>query len=616
MKARKQNRSSIISIINDGRGIVKYYDEDIVISKNHLNGAFDKDEVQFSIQKVRYAPYKKAKVLKVIKRNTSSFVGRVYHENKNTFINVSPHQPKKIKLNNTNEPFKDLSVVEVYITNWNERGPHAYGELKKLISLPEDPLADHLYVTNKYLGHRFLYEDSTKIDDGDLEKIILNDKNREDFTKIDTFSIDPEDAQDFDDAISISFNEDVYDLKVHIADVSAFVKHGSDLDNAALQNSNSYYFPEKSYHMLPSKLATKYCSLVPGENRLAVSLCFKLTTSGKILEERACLSIIKNKHKLTYNEVNDILINPRKTNLEQNIFLLYKLHKIIKKNRLEDGALDLVSTESIFSFDSAGTPLKIIEKKQEASHAMVEECMLLANKYAAKLLGSKGNPIYRNHDMPSRRSFLRIEALISAFSNKPKSFNDFISSFNSLSKRKIFSRLILKKLKRAEYSLINIGHYGLAFDNYVHFTSPIRRYADLVCHRLFKNILNNNVFKRFDSLDDIVNRINANEQKAKNAEKEYNKLKKIKYLCSKKDKIFTCTIEGFSKKMIHLNIDEVDFSAFIYKSHLKPDRYRVARNKHALVGQFSKRVFRVGDNLKAGVEDIDILNQEVFMYIC
>ena len=613
MSTRKPNRSSIISILNDGRGIVKYYDEDIFITKNHLNGAFDKDEVQFSIQKVRYAPYKKAKVLKVIKRNTSSFVGRVYHENKNTFINVSPHQPKKIKLINTNEPLKDLSVVKVYITNWNERGPHAHGELKKIISSPEDPLADHLYVTNKYLEHRFLYEDSVKIDSGDLEKIILNDKNREDFTKLDTFSIDPDDAQDFDDAISISFNENIYDLKVHIADVSAFVKRGSDLDNAALQNSNSYYFPEKSYHMLPSELATKYCSLVPGENRLAVSLCFKLTSSGKILKERACLSIIKNKHRLTYKEVNDILVKPQNSNLDKKIFLLFELHKTLKKNRLKDGALDLVSTESIFSFDLVGTPSKIIEKKQDASHAMVEECMLLANKYAAKLLGSKVNPIYRNHDMPSRRSFLRIEALISAFSNKPKNFNKFISSFKSPNKRKIFSRLILKKLKRAEYSLINIGHYGLAFDHYVHFTSPIRRYADLVCHRLLKNIIKNNISKRMDFLDDIINRINVNEQKAKNAENEYNRLKKIKYLQSNKDKIYQCTIEGFSKKMIHLNINEIDLTAFLYKSHLKPDRYRVARNKHALVGQFSKKTYKVGDELKTYIEKVDMFNQEIFL---
>ena len=613
MSTRKPNRSSIISILNDGRGIVKYYDEDIFITKNHLNGAFDKDEVQFSIQKVRYAPYKKAKVLKVIKRNTSSFVGRVYHENKNTFINVSTHQPKKIKLINTNELLNDLSVVEVYITNWNERGPHAHGELKKIISLPDNPLADHLYVTNKYLGHRFLYEDSAKIDGGDLEKIILNDKNREDFTKLDTFSIDPDDAQDFDDAISISFNEDVYDLKVHIADVSAFVKRGSDLDNAALQNSNSYYFPEKSYHMLPSELATKYCSLVPGENRLAVSLCFKLTSSGKILKERACLSIIKNKHRLTYEEVNDILVKPQKSNLDQKIFLLFELHKTLKKNRLKDGALDLVSTESIFSFDLVGTPSKIIEKKQDASHAMVEECMLLANKYAAKLLGSKVNPIYRNHDMPSRRSFLRIEALISAFSNKPKNFNNFISSFKSPNKRKIFSRLILKKLKRAEYSLINIGHYGLACDHYVHFTSPIRRYADLVCHRLLKNILKNNISKRMDFLEDIINRINVNEQKAKNAENEYNRIKKIKFLKLNKDKIYQCTIEGFSKKMIHLNINEIDFTAFLYKSHLKPDRYRVARNKHALVGQFSKKTYKVGDELNTYIEKVDMFNQEIFL---
>lgn len=239
--------------------------------------------------------------------------------------------------------------------------------------------------------------------------------------------------------------------------------------------------------------------------------------------------------------------------------------------------------------------------------------MLLANKYAAKLLGSKVNPIYRNHDMPSRRSFLRIEALISAFSNKPKNFNNFISSFKSPNKRKIFSRLILKKLKRAEYSLINIGHYGLAFDHYVHFTSPIRRYADLVCHRLLKNIIKNNISKRMDFLDDIINRINVNEQKAKNAENEYNRLKKIKYLQSNKDKIYQCTIEGFSKKMIHLNINEIDLTAFLYKSHLKPDRYRVARNKHALVGQFSKKTYKVGDELKTYIEKVDMFNQEIFL---
>ena len=299
MSSRNQNRSSKISVLSDGRGIIKYYGEDIFIAKNHLNGAFDKDEVHFSIQKVRYAPYKKAKVLKVIKRNTSTFIGRIYHKNKQVFVNVSTHQPKDIKLNDHDEVLADFTVVEVCITNWNERGPTAHGELSKIISLPDNPLADHLYVVNKYLGHRFSYEKHSKIKVGDLEKIILNDKNREDFTNLDTFSIDPDNAQDFDDAISIRFNEGVYDLKVHIADVSSFVKPDSDLDNAALQNSNSYYFPEKSYHMLPSELATKYCSLVPGENRLAVSLCFKLTSSGKIFEERACLSIIKNKIETT-----------------------------------------------------------------------------------------------------------------------------------------------------------------------------------------------------------------------------------------------------------------------------------------------------------------------------
>ena len=145
MSIRGQNQSSKISVLSDGRGIIKYYGEDIFIAKNHLNGAFDKDEVHFSIQKVRYAPYKKAKVLKVIKRNTSTFIGRIYHKNKQVFVNVSTHQPKNIKLNDHDEVLADFTVVEVCITNWNERGPTAYGELSKIISLPDNPLADHLY---------------------------------------------------------------------------------------------------------------------------------------------------------------------------------------------------------------------------------------------------------------------------------------------------------------------------------------------------------------------------------------------------------------------------------------------------------------------------------------
>ena len=155
MSIRGQNRSSKISVLSDGRGIIKYYGEDIFIAKNHLNGAFDKDEVHFSIQRMRYAPYKKAKVLKVIKRNTSTFIGRVYHKNNQVFVNVSPHQPKDIKLNDYDEDLDDFTVIEVYITHWNERGPTVHGELKKIISLPDDPLADHLYIVKKYLGHRF-----------------------------------------------------------------------------------------------------------------------------------------------------------------------------------------------------------------------------------------------------------------------------------------------------------------------------------------------------------------------------------------------------------------------------------------------------------------------------
>ena len=192
---------------------------------------------------------------------------------------------------------------------------------------------------------------------------------------------------------------------VHIADVSEFVSEKSSLDSSALQNGNSYYFPEKSYHMLPNDLATKLCSLVPGEKRLAVSICFQLTETGDIVNKYATLSVIKNKNRLSYDEVDEILSAPNSSKLHRNIYTLYELHKLLRKKRLENGALNILNTEISFEYNAKGIPIKIIEKKQSESHAMVEECMLLANKYVAELLGSKSSPIYRNHDLPSKRSF-------------------------------------------------------------------------------------------------------------------------------------------------------------------------------------------------------------------
>jgi len=617
MSLSKKAFDGVIKILNDGRGVINHLNnkqDRILISKSHLRGALDQDRIQYLVQTLQRYPYKKAKVLQIVKRSNNIFVGRVYNKNKNIYLSIFPYQSKKIRLVNLTNSLADLTVVEVEIIDWNENGVEAKGNLIKVISHPNDALADHIYIKNKYLTSRKILSKNQIPKNFDLEQFISKQNHREDFSDLNTFSIDPIDAQDFDDAISIKIDNGIYDLKIHIADVSEFVKEGTALDEAALQNGNSYYFPEKSYHMLPFELATKYCSLVPGEKRLAVSICFKLTKSCDIISQRICLSIINNKHRLNYDEVDDILSRSSKTILDNDIHLLYDIHKVLKKKRLKNGALNLLNTESVFNFNSNGIPVKIFEKKQSESHSMVEECMLLANEFAAKFLESKSHPIFRNHDLPSRKSFIKIESLISAFSNRPKNINDFIRSFKSSKKQKVFSKLILKKLKRAEYSDTNKGHYGLSFNNYIHFTSPIRRYADLYCHRLLKNILKNK--KKSEELypiEKIVMRINQTEEKAKKAENEYNKLKKLKYIKANHQKTLVCTVEGFIKKHILVNINDANLTAVLSKSYLKHDRYRSARNRYAIVGQFSRKTIKVGDELKACLEKVDMINQEVFL---
>ena len=610
----KNAKSGIITILRDGRGIISNTNDrfdKVFVPKVHLNGAFDQDEVKFTFQRSYHSSFKKAKVIQILKRKKNTFTGRIYNENKNTFIIVSPNQSKKIKLMKSSKPLADLTVVKIDITDWNERGPFAHCEINKVISKPDDPLSDHLYIVNKYSINRSFEKKDYGFENFNLDAYISNQKGREDYSDLNTFSIDPNDAQDFDDAISIKFQNNIYELIIHIADVSEFVDEGSDIDQFALQNSNSYYFPEKSYHMLPTDLATKYCSLVPDEKRLAVSLCFELTREGEIVSQRANLSTIKNKNRLTYEQVNEILSKTENAKKHVDIFLLYELHKKLKLNRFKEGAFNFSGGESTFEFDQRGYPINIIDKKQSVAHSMVEECMLLTNKYTASLLSLKSSPIFRNHDMPSRRSFLKIESLIGAFSNGPKNFNDFIHSIQSAKKRRVFSKLILKNLKRADYSLTNKGHYGLSFDTYIHFTSPIRRYADLHCHRILKKVLKNEETQHYSSIEKIIKKINQNEQKAKSAENEYNQLKKLKYIKLNQEKIFSCTIESLSKEFILVNINEANFTAILSKSYLKHDRYRLARNKHALVGQFSNKTYKIGDELNVGVKKVDMINQEV-----
>ena len=608
-------KSGTITILRDGRGII-YSTNDksdkVFVSKEYLNGAFDQDEVKYTVQKSYNSSFKKAKVVQILERKNNTFTGRVHNEGKKTFIIVFPNQPKKIKLIKSSKPIADLTVVKVDIVDWNERGPYAHAQINKVIAQPDDPLADHLYIVNKYLIKGLFNKDSA-LKNINLDDFISEQKDRTDYSHLNTFSIDPDDAQDFDDAISIKLQKNIYELIIHIADVTAFVDEGSRIDSLALQNSNSYYFPEKSYHMLPDNLATKYCSLVPNKKRLAVSLYFELTIDGNVVNQHANLSMIKNKNRMTYGQVNEILSKNNNIKKYEDIFLLFELHKKLRSNRLEDGALNLSGGESKFEFDQTGYPIRIVDKKQSVSHAMVEECMLLANKYAAKLLSLKSFPIFRNHDIPSRKSFFKIESLISAFSNKPRNFNDFINSIRSEKKRRVFSKLILKNLKRADYSSTNKGHYGLSFDTYIHFTSPIRRYADLYCHRLLKKVLRNKKIQYSESIEKVIKKINYNEQKSKNAENEYNQLKKLKYIKLNQGKTFLGTIESLSKKFIRVNINDANFTAILSKSYLRHDRYRLARNKHALVGQYSNKTYKVGDELQVGIKKVDMMNQEVHL---
>lgn len=605
--------------------------EDIFISERNLGTAFNGDKVLVEIFARYRGKNQEGEIVKVIERGTEEFVGKLQAYRGVYFVIPDDnliHRDFYIP-EDLIHGAKHGDKVVVRLLEWPNSKVNPVGEIIEILGKPLDHTTEMLSIARSFkIRTKFPEEVLDEANQFSEETIKKEIPNRLDIRDKIVFTIDPVDAKDFDDALSIEpIDKDRFLVGVHIADVSFFVKENSALDLEARRRGTSVYLVNYVVPMLPEALSNKWCSLVPFEDRLCFSVFMEMNKKAEVLNYRIEKTVINNKRRYTYEEVEEIL-KTGKGDFAEQLLQLNELAKILFKKRIQSGGIDFTTDEVQFILDPDGIPIEVRKKEHLQSHKLIEDFMLLANKIIAKegkkFEDNKKVPfIYRIHDVPDEEKISQLASFVNSLGYKlniaggvkSKTLQKLLEQVKGKPEEILVNEVMIRAMAKAEYSEKNIGHYGLAFQYYTHFTSPIRRYPDLVVHRLIKeyqgevNNRRSNELKK--NIPDICKTSSIAERIAMEAEREAVKFKQVQFMKNKVGEEFDGIISGVQAFGIFVELIENLAEGLVRLKNMPGDIYFYDENKYALVGRLNKQVYRLGDLVRVRVIGVNEERNEI-----
>jgi ribonuclease R len=612
----------VLEVTRSGMGFVVVPDLeiDILVRPNDFNTALHGDTVRIRANPTREGKRMQGTVTEVLERKQSEFIGRI-QMNKGFAFFVSDTERKMPDIYIPETAFNgatDGDKVVVKISEWETgTGKRPVGEVVTILSAEDsnDAAMKEILLEN---GFPLEFEDDVLEETARIPDVISEEEiaKRKDFRKILTFTIDPVDAKDFDDALSIRILKNGnYEIGVHIADVSHYVEPGTALDESAYQKATSVYLPDRVNPMLPEHISNVLCSLRPHEDKLTFSAIFQMTPKAQVKQYWIGRTVIHSDHRFTYEEVQEVIEKQDGEYLDE-ILLLNNLAQRLRKKRFDNGAINFSSQEVRFKLDEKGKPIGIIVKESKESHQLIEEFMLLANRHVAEniskiKINKKPVPFpYRVHNLPSEEKLLPFMAFAKKFGHKfdtsspgkiAESFNQMLADAHGKPEQHVLEQLGIRTMAKAVYTTENIGHYGLGFEHYCHFTSPIRRYPDILVHRVLQQVLNNDI--HIDKkMEEKCRHSSERERAAMEAERAGNKYKQVEYMRDFLGEEFEGVISGVAGFGFWVETVEHKCEGMVSIASLSDyDEFRLIQEDYCLVGARSGRKFRMGDRVRIKV---------------
>lgn len=617
------------------------FTEDVFIPTNNLNRALDKDKVKVYVYNRRKGKRPEGEVIEVIERNKTEFVGVI--DIQANFAFVSTANPKMytdifIPKDKIGEA-ENGDVVLVTIEDWPKRADSPFGSVIRVLGKPGEHNTEiHAILAEYGLPSDFPVEVEVyaqKIDTSIQEAEIAKRRDMRDTL---TFTIDPKDAKDFDDALSFKKLENGnYEIGIHIADVSYYLEEGTILDDEAYQRATSVYLVDRVVPMLPEVLSNFACSLRPHEEKYTFSAIFEVSENAQVINQWFGRTVIYSDQRFAYEEAQYIIETKDSTipvdvsitgesytvsdEITQATLKLDELAKILRKKRMANGAISFDKVEVKFNLDAEGEPEGVYFKVSKDANHLIEEFMLLANRKVAEYIGKqKKTFVYRIHDEPNEDKLIAMQTVIAKFGYKidfrnkgdiSKSLNALMEEVNGKKEQNLIDTLAIRSMSKAKYSTENIGHYGLAFDYYSHFTSPIRRYPDVMVHRLLQYYLDNGA-----SVDDEVYETKClhcsnMESLATNAERDSIKYMQVKYMQDHQDEEFLGVISGVTEWGIYVEIVSNKCEGMVRIREIKDDYYTFDEKQYALVGATSNSILQLGDEIYVKVKNADLVKKQL-----